>query len=44
MIPYSANELNDATVNSLIKQITKLEDVDDVMKSIIEPLTPDNIM
>jgi len=44
MIPYSANELPDTTVNSLSETIIKLEDVDDVVKSIIEPLTPENIM
>jgi len=40
MVPYSAYELSDVTVNSLIEKVLKLEEVEDVVKSIIVPLTP----
>jgi len=40
MIPYSAYKLSDTVVNSLIETILKLEDVDDVVRSIIAPLAP----
>jgi 2-methylcitrate dehydratase PrpD len=40
MIPYSAYQLTDDTVNSLIETVLRLEDVNDVVKGIIIPLTP----
>ena len=39
MIPYSAYELTDATVNSLIESVFNLEKVNDVEESMIVPLT-----
>jgi 2-methylcitrate dehydratase PrpD len=39
-VPYAACQLSDATVDSLIWTILNLENIDDVMGSLLYPLTP----
>jgi 2-methylcitrate dehydratase PrpD len=40
-VPYSAYRLSDTTVNSLIETILNLENTNDVMRSLLYPLTPE---
>ncbi|UCG65311.1 MAG: MmgE/PrpD family protein, partial [Deltaproteobacteria bacterium] len=39
-VPYSAYELNDAVVDSLVNSLLGLEKVDDVVSAVLKPLTP----
>ncbi len=39
-VPYSAYKLSDKVVDSLIKALLNLEEVDDVVSALILPLTP----
>lgn len=40
-VPYSAYKLSDSVVDSVIKALLNLQEVDDVVKSVILPLTPE---
>jgi 2-methylcitrate dehydratase PrpD len=39
-VPYSAYKLDDAAVDSVIQAVLKLEEIDDVAGSLLDPLTP----
>jgi hypothetical protein len=39
-VPYAACKLDDAAVDSVIRAILELENTDDVMGSLLFPLTP----
>ena len=39
-VPYSAFKLNDKAVDSVIEAILNLEKIDDVVDSLLSPLTP----
>jgi len=39
-VPYSAHKLTPATVDSIIKTLMNLEEVDDIVGALLLPLTP----